>query len=156
MRIPWILWLRLKGWGNFAPSVPPWHKAYFELKAIEKKETQEKFSGLPLSTRKGRTILNPHRQFQALSNPEGYQHRRQLQNKPPEKQPLSSISSYIYLPRVCCPSRPKAFFLCLVILYRLIVLLLRCYLSPSSNQPCELLTIEVSHGDAQRHTLINF
>lgn len=35
-----------------------WYKDYFELKATEKKQTQEKFSALFSSIRKGRKILN--------------------------------------------------------------------------------------------------
>ena len=64
--------LDIEGDQNTPPqNVPLWHKDYFELKAIEKKQTQEsslpvpclksgrKFpcEGAPLGPRKGRTIL---------------------------------------------------------------------------------------------------
>ena len=39
------------------------HKGCFELKAIEKKQAQEKLSALSFFTRKGRKSLNPWRQL---------------------------------------------------------------------------------------------
>lgn len=39
------------------------NKDYFELKAIEKKQTQVRLSTLHLSTKKGRMILNHLRQL---------------------------------------------------------------------------------------------
>lgn len=41
------------------PNVLCWHKDYFMFKTIEKKQTQENLSALPLSTRKSKTVLNP-------------------------------------------------------------------------------------------------
>lgn len=49
-------------------NMPVEHSNYFELKAIEKKQTQENLSGLPLSTGKDRVILNHRRHQRNLYN----------------------------------------------------------------------------------------
>lgn len=58
-------------------NTPVEHNNYFELEAIEKKQTQENMSGLPLSTRKDRVILNHRRQPWANKR----WHQRNLYNK---------------------------------------------------------------------------
>lgn len=81
--------------------MPLWYKDYFELKAIEKKQMQEKLAALPLSTRKGKTILII-RDNSRLINPELNQ-KIYIANLTKTTHIFQQFPLYISLPTICLP-----------------------------------------------------
>lgn len=80
-------------WKYATPNTPVEHNNYFELKATEKKQTQENLSGLPLSTRKARVTLNHRRHPWANKR----WHQRNLYNKLYWKNPYLLLASPTHL-----------------------------------------------------------
>ena len=134
-------------------TCPLWHEDYFELKAIKHQQIQEKLSAiLLLCLIAGHKLVKVFPQLllqqegQNLmtgdkSRPASVQrwHQKNMYNK----SCFSTISFPIYhLPTICHSQKPIVLFLSLVIPC---VLLLRCWLSPSSNHPFEFLITKCSY-----------
>lgn len=67
---------------------------------------------------------------------------------------IALVAPYIHRPPIC-PTKNSKFF-SLVTFLICVVLLLRCYMSPSSNGPPELLSTDVSPLWCVLHVLVNY
>lgn len=137
-------------------NMPLSYKNDFELKAIKKKQTQEKLSTLPSLSGRAEWMTNHQRQCYMLTSPE--MAPKESTEQTLLKQPyLPLVSPYSYFPIIWHPRSSKSLSSVLSLFYNFIVLLWRCYIIPNSNQPLKLFITEYVRVMyvCVVHTLIN-
>ena len=121
------------------PKLSLWHKDYFELEANEINRCRKKPSWLKAETSETlRTaILKSPLPGQFYGHEEDRKPRWTCTN-----QPYSISCPYVFtFSRVAAPESLKLFSF---VTSLEIIVSLRCYISPSSNRPFELLSLEIS------------
>lgn len=124
-------------------DMPLWHKDYLELKAVEKRQTQEKFSALFPPPRRTEDV-NPKKQGPTSISPESSQMKlHNFTNSPLTSTKFPQVFTF---PQFTATRSSKLLSFISFLFYKFTVLLLGRYISPSSNHSLELLITECSHG----------
>ena len=132
-------------------NTPLGQKAYFEQRQRES-IAAETFPKIPLSEQKQTLVKNEDCQKSSLVGNSYCQSGPVQTNLTPLEFPPHTFTS----PQSATHESFEPFSFVLSFLYKLIVLLLRCYLSPHSCHPTEFLFIVVSPTGCVLDTLINF